>query len=146
MPGRTNGSSPVPDGRRQLGHILREERLHFQGPLPRPEDFAAYERVLRGAADRILKMAENQATHRQAMERRALSGDITKSMMGTVLAYFTFGGSMFGAVYLLLHDKPIQSLAALITALGAAFGPKIYADFVQPKLSQAYQGPPALDA
>jgi hypothetical protein len=67
------------------------------------------------------------------MERRALSGDITQSMMGTVLAYITFGGSMFGAVYLLLHDKPIQSLAALIVALGSAFGPKIYVDFIQPK-------------
>jgi hypothetical protein len=55
---------------------------------------------------------------------RALTGDIVRSMMGTVLAYITFGGSMYGAVYLLLHDKPIQSLAALITALGAAFGPK----------------------
>ena len=29
------------------------------------------------------------------------------------------GGSMFGAVYLLLHDKPIQSLTALIVALGS---------------------------
>jgi uncharacterized membrane protein len=118
MPKDNNRDAPVPDGPRQIGHILREERRHYQGPVPRPEDFAAYERVLPGAADRILKMAENQATHRQAMERRALSGDITKSMMGTVLAYFTFGGSMFGAVYLLLHDKPIQSLAALIVALG----------------------------
>jgi hypothetical protein len=33
----------------------------------------------------------------------------------------------------LLNDKPVQSLAALVTALGAAFGPKIYADFIQPK-------------
>jgi len=56
-----------------------------------------------------------------------------KSMMGTALAYITFGGSMAGAVYLLLHDKPIQSLAALIVALGSAFGPKIYVDFFQPK-------------
>ena len=88
-------------------------------------------------------MAENQATHRQGMERRALSGDITKSMMGTVLAYITFGGSMFGAVYLLLHDKPIQSLAALIVALGSAFGPKIYVDFIQPKTPQAPAPPMA---
>ena len=49
-----------------------------------------------------------------------------KAMMGTILPYITFGGSMFGAVYLLLHDKPIQSLAALMVALGSAFGPKIY--------------------
>jgi len=111
----------------------------YQGPLPRPEDFAAYERVLPGAADRILAMAEKQATHRQGMERKALGGDIVRSMMGTVLAYMTFAGSMYGAVYLLLHDKPIQSLAALITALGAAFGPKLYADFIQPKSPAAMQ-------
>jgi len=40
---------------------------------------------------------------------------------------------MFGAIYLLLHDKPIKSLAAFIAALGAAFGPRIYVDFIQPK-------------
>jgi hypothetical protein len=54
------------------------------------------------------------------MERRAISGDIAKSMMGTVLAYITFGGSMYGAVYLLLHDKPVQSLAALVTTRSVA--------------------------
>jgi hypothetical protein len=31
--------------------------------------------------------------------------------LSTILAYVTFGGSMFGAIYL-LNDKPIQSLAA----------------------------------
>src|SRR5258705_8722650 len=94
-------------------------------------------RVRRGPAGGFVKVAETRATFCQGIGRRALSGDITKSMMGTVLAYITFGGSMSGAVYLLLHDKPIQSLAALVTALGAAFGPKIYADFIQPKAPQA---------
>jgi hypothetical protein len=56
-----------------------------------------------------------------------------KAMMGTILAYITFGGSIFSAVYLILHDKPIQGLAALIVALSSAFGPKNYADFIQPK-------------
>jgi uncharacterized membrane protein len=124
------------------GQVVRHETLQtiYQGPLPQPEDFAAYERVLAGAADRILKMAEHQATHRQGLERRALTGDIVKSMMGTILAYITFAGAMAGAVYLLLHDKPIQSLVALVTALGAAFGPKIYADFIQSKRAQQEPG------
>ena len=47
-------------------------------------------------------------------------------------------------VYLLLHDKPIQSLAALIVALGSAFGPKICADFIQPKAQEPGQSPLAL--
>jgi uncharacterized membrane protein len=119
------------------GQIVHQSQTSFhQGPLPRPEDFEAYDRVLRGAADRILRMAEKQAAHRQDLESRALKGDLTKAMMGTILAYITFGGSMFGVVYLLLHDKPIQSLAALVVALGSAFGPKIYADFIQPKLPE----------
>jgi len=100
--------------------------------------------VLRGAADRILRMAEKQVAHRQDLESRALKGDLMKAMMATVLAYITFGGSMFGAVYLLLHGKPIQSLAALIVALGSAFGPKIYADFIQPKAQEPGQSPLAL--
>jgi hypothetical protein len=62
-------------------------------------------------------MAETQASHRQTLERRALSGDLIKAMMGTILAYITFAGAMGGAVYLLAHDKPLYGLAALVTAL-----------------------------
>jgi len=94
----------LPPGTRAVT-VQHTETIHHQGPLPRPDDFEKYERVLPGAADRILKLAENQATHRQGLERRALTGDIVKSMMGTVLAYITFAGAMYGAVYLLLNDK-----------------------------------------
>ena len=126
-------NAPVPhDGPRHIGQLLRQE-TRFQGPLPPPEAFAAYERVLHGAADRILTMAENQAGHRQTLERRAVTGDVIKAMMGTVLAYITFAGAMAGAVYLLANDKPLYGLAALVAALGAAFGPKVYVDFLQPK-------------
>jgi len=129
-------NTPAPqDGAQHIGQIIRQER-RFQGPIPPVEDFAGYERILPGAADRILKMAENQAGHRQTLERRALAGDLVKAMMGTVLAYITFAGAMGGAVYLLANDKPLYGLAALVTALGAAFGPKIYADFIQPKRSE----------
>ena len=34
-------------------------------PLPPPEEFAKYEEILTGAADRILSIAERQAGHRQ---------------------------------------------------------------------------------
>jgi uncharacterized membrane protein len=136
-------SLPPPPAARANGRIVQHSQTIYQGPLPRPEDFEAYDRVLRGAADRILRMAEKQAAHRQELESRALKGDLIKAMMGTVLAYITFGGSMFGAVYLLLHDKPIESLATLIVALGSAFGPKIYADFIQPKPLENPQEQPA---
>ena len=130
-------STPAPQGPQHIGQVLhhRQQTL-YQGPIPAVADFAGYERILPGAADRILKMAENQAGHRQTLERRALTGDLVKAMMGTILAYITFAGAMAGAVYLLAHDKPLYGLAALVTALGAAFGPKIYTDFIQPNRSE----------
>src|SRR5258707_15759850 len=91
--------------------ILHQQHTQtlYQGPLPQPEDFANYERVLPGAADRILKMAETQATHRQGLERFAVRGDFFKAMMGTVLGYIAFAGAMAGAVFLFFNNKPIQS-------------------------------------
>ena len=139
---QNNPTSPVPhDGPRHIGQIIRQE-MRYQGPIPPVEDFAGYERILPGAADRILKMAETQAGRRQTQERRAVTGDLIKAMMGTILAYITFAGAMAGAVYLLANDKPLYGLAALVTALGVAFGPKIYLDFIQPKNPQ----PPATTA
>lgn len=84
-------------GGRACNHIIQQTEFH-QGLLPRPEDSEAYERVLHGAADRILRMAERQLAHHHDLESRALKGDLTKAMMGTILAYITFGGPNFEAV------------------------------------------------
>ena len=35
------------------------------GPLPDPDTLGRYDMVIPGAADRIIKIAENQAIHRQ---------------------------------------------------------------------------------
>jgi hypothetical protein len=129
----------LPLGARGNAQLIQHTQMVHQGPIPSPEAFEAYERVLPGAADRILRMAETQATHGQGLERFAVRGDFFKAMMGTVLGYIAFAGAMGGAVFLLLNDKPIESLATFIVALGSAFGPKIYADFIQPKPPQ----PPA---
>jgi len=100
MPGENNRNSPTRRGPQHIGQINRQE-MRYQGPIPPVEDFAGYVRILPGAADRILKMAENQAGHRQTLERRALTGDLIKAMMVTILAYITFrrrnGGSCLSA-------------------------------------------------
>ena len=47
--------------------IARFEKMH-SGPLHAPEDFAKYENILPGAAERILSMAENEARHRHTID------------------------------------------------------------------------------
>jgi len=48
----------------------------FAGPLPPPEYFAQYEQACPGSAERILAMAEHQATHRCSMENKTLEAAI----------------------------------------------------------------------
>lgn len=100
------------------------------GPLPDPEDLAHYDRVLPGAADRIVSMAERQAGHRQQLEQIAVRADLRLATMGMVLGYIAFVTAMGFATYLLINDKPIEGLVSLVVAIGAAFGPKLYRDLM----------------
>ena len=47
----------------------------------------AYEDVLPGSADRILKMAEDQAHHRQGLEKTAVDGGSRRSWWGLFLGF-----------------------------------------------------------
>lgn len=51
--------------------VHQESVIHqFSGPLPAPKDFEHYEKILPGAAERILSMAEREqdAAHKQEYE------------------------------------------------------------------------------
>ncbi len=61
-----------------------EEYRSFNGPLPAPEDFQQYEQVLSGAADRILKMAEKQITHRTDLEKTIVNKNFRQGFVGQI--------------------------------------------------------------
>ena len=84
----------------------REAALFFRGPVPPPGAMRAYEEITPGAADRILTMAENEAAHRQRTESR---GQLFGFLLGLV--------PLVGAIALLLLEKAVSGLAALVSAL-----------------------------
>lgn len=61
----------------------RTLELH-QGPLPHPSILEEYDRILPGAAERILTMAEIQSSHRQKLEERALKTESRNSLLGII--------------------------------------------------------------
>lgn len=69
----------------------------FQGPIPPPAVLEAYERLVQGGAERILKMAENQAVHRQEIEKIVVRAGSRDSLWGiivsAVIAICAFGWS-----------------------------------------------------
>jgi uncharacterized membrane protein len=57
---------------------IRQQSLEIhRGPLPSPGVLADYDRVHPGLAERIVRLAEDEAKHRRSMESASLDGDMT---------------------------------------------------------------------
>ncbi len=56
---------------------LVAQTTSFSGPIPSPATLDEYNQISPGLADRIVSMAETQATHRREIEHKAMSADIS---------------------------------------------------------------------
>ncbi len=86
--------------------MVRREVSTFSGPLPPPDILLRYNEAAPNAADRILRMAEEQAHHRQKMEWKALTSDANRSRWGLVCGLIVALAFGVGSVLLGLngHD------------------------------------------
>lgn len=98
----------------------------FSGPLPPSEDFARYEQVTSGAGDRILKMAEEQAKHRQTLEMKMVQSQIHSTLIGQIMA-FTICLIVLGAgIYFVLNGMNNKGFVAIFTPLALLVGAFLY--------------------
>ena len=98
-------------GSSAMQHMLEvRTESQFSGPLPPPEILAKYNKVLAGAADRIISMAEQQSAHRQALERMAVEAGIRDGeaarlwqrrgqTLGFTIAILAIGGGSAAAIW-----------------------------------------------
>lgn len=97
--------------------IKHHQVNHFQGPIPPPDLLSGYEAITPGFADRILKMTEDQSTHRYSVETKSIDADIVirnrmmnERRIGQYMAFFIallFAGS---GVYLISKGIKIEGL------------------------------------
>lgn len=73
---------PVPN--QSSSQQLSAQLAIHSGPLPHPSILEEYDRVLPGAAERILTMAESQSNHRQALETKYLGTESRNSLLGII--------------------------------------------------------------
>lgn len=104
-----------------------------KGPLPAPEDFKEYEDILPGAADRILKMAEEvtytktkDIAHKTSIESR---NSLTGLIFAFILALLFLGMSFF----MILKGYPVAGIIAFISELGALVYTFVYGSKVRGK-------------
>jgi len=114
-------NKPVVNGEAQM-----ELRTSFSGPLPPPEILRGYESILPGLADRVVKMAENQSTHRQRLESRVIWFDGIRSSLGLVFGLMIALAGIAAGMYLILNGNSTTGLASLIIPLGVIVGAFVY--------------------
>ncbi len=75
-----------------------------------------YERVLPGAAERILRFAELQAGHRRRLETSVIESGVRRAGRGQVLAFGLAFGTILGGFVLIGAGQPGEGLASVTLA------------------------------
>ncbi|MBI1862552.1 DUF2335 domain-containing protein, partial [Candidatus Microgenomates bacterium] len=89
----------------------------FTGPLPHPAILEKYEHTLPGSADRILGMAEKQATHRRELELKVVRSNIRNEVAGILVTFAITMTSIGGSIWLIAHDKQVAGFLTMISTL-----------------------------
>lgn len=106
--------------------VVQTQSIAFSGPIPPPAHLEQYERILPGAAERILKMAEEQSAHRRSLETKVIDSGVISSNRGLWFGFIIglAGFSIVGySAYL-----GYEALAGIIAALdlGSLVGVFVY--------------------
>lgn len=107
-------------------HILatKSETRIQSGPLPPAEEFARYEQILSGSAERILSMAEREADHRHKCEDKLIDFNIKAGKTGQLFGFIITIGSLIALFLSIVLNRPLGSIAPAflaITGLAAIF-------------------------
>lgn len=78
--------------------VVQAIKEEFSGPIPPPDIIEKYERIIPGSADRIMTMAEKQAAHRQAMEKKMIESESRDGLLGIIFAFLLGIGCLIACV------------------------------------------------
>ena len=102
------------DVKQYVAEVIQSE---FRGPIPPPSIIKGYEEVLPGSADRIIKMAEKQMSHRHNMESVMVHSESRDGLLGVLFAFMLGIGSLVASVVVVIM-VPQSSGAISSAALG----------------------------
>ena len=100
----------------QLSLLVEHYRM-FSGPLPAPATLGAYEKVVHGAGERILAMAERRAKHNQEMEASALASEYKLKIRGQIFGAGVAMAALLAASVAAYRGDSGVGIAAVIGAV-----------------------------
>jgi uncharacterized membrane protein len=87
------------------------------GPLPSPNDFKGYEEVLPGAADRILKIAEEITLSESKVIQKKVEQEGNERLLGLKLAFTLAFVVLLLAFYAIYAGKDLAGLGIILAEL-----------------------------
>lgn len=85
----------------------------FSGPIPPPRILSEYDQVLPGLADRLVSLAEGEAEHRRALQRRRAR--LAEAGLGS--AFVIAMTIIAGGIYLIHEGSTTEGLGSILAAL-----------------------------
>jgi uncharacterized membrane protein len=92
----------------------------FSGPIPPPDALEKYDRIIPGAAERILSMAENEAASRQRNDEKLINNIVRSSFLGIFLAFASVILLSLLAYYALINDYPVVASGIVVVIASVA--------------------------
>lgn len=111
---------------RPVNSLTVKKSTYFAGPLPAPEILQKYNDIVPGAAERVIRMAEQQSEHRRHLERTVIVSDIAAARRGAIFAFALAAAVIVGGFALMAFGKDGYGIAAIIAALATLAGVFVY--------------------
>jgi len=100
--------------------ILHSEK--FSGPVPHPDHMKQYKLIDKSLPLRFTKMAEDNLSHRQSMEKLTTVGELFMGFLGWLTPTGISFYSIYTASELIQDGKSIEALISLVAALATLGG------------------------
>ena len=94
----------------------------FSGPLPHPGHLREYEKILPGSADRVIKMAEEQAQHRRQLETLISASNTKLEGRGQIFGFVIAMTALIGGGYIMASGQSVGGAAVAISAVAGLSG------------------------
>ena len=108
----------------KVSQKIQQQRLafHHEGPLPLPQILDQYDKIVTGAAQRIIAMAEKQASHRQGLELIVIKSGSRDSLLGLIFGLIIGLSTIIGGVICILSgystEGTILGGSGLVSLIG----------------------------
>ena len=109
----------TPNAAQQGQQVVQVSAAAFSGPLPHPSLLEHYNKVIPNAAERILRMAEQEGEHRHYIEKKLVDAQASQLKLGSIFAFVLGMTTVVGGLVLLYLGKEIGGLGSLVAGLAA---------------------------